>query len=254
MTLPMNYTADVGVFLGQITEVDMASAGLTVIRAEGLLPAAVLARVEALPKSQQSVAIGKLSRLPAFQGLANAVTRGIQQRVAALLQENDIGPDRVLSVKRDAVFVTGPSPSRLTLPDGTVFKIKGSYTSFAKLGTVELYGVPRRAFADLKGIPPEKRALHREYTVRFVLDVLGLLERGSAGEAAHTVQAFRRDYCARKLPAGFYREFNAASCFAVAGGSRIFQLEGAEAEASVEALEIAHNLQTVIIPLARGIA
>jgi hypothetical protein len=52
MALPgMNYTADVDVFLGQITEVDMASAGMTVIRVERLLPPDIIARIEALPKA-----------------------------------------------------------------------------------------------------------------------------------------------------------------------------------------------------------
>ena len=84
MALPgLNFTADVDVFLGQITEVDMSSAGLTVIKAEGLLPPDVVRRIETLPKRDQSVAVGKISRIPAFKGLANRVTDGIRRRVSA---------------------------------------------------------------------------------------------------------------------------------------------------------------------------
>lgn len=254
MALPgMNYTADVDVFLGQITEVDMASAGMTVIRVERLLPPDVIARIEALPKRDQSVAVGKIARIPAFQGLANRVTDGIRRRVEEMLGVNGIGLDRILSVKRDAVFVTGPVPPGLVLRDGTKFRVKSSYTSFCRLGGVEVYAVPRRGLADLKGIPEERRALHRDYITRMVLDVLGLLEKGDRVEAAHTLQLFRRDYCTRKLPLGFYREFNAASSFAVSAGHRVFQFDG-EAGVDRADLEIAHNLRNVVIPLARGLA
>ncbi len=254
MALPgLNFTADVDIFLGQITEVDMSDAGMSVIRAEKLLAPSLIARLEALSKSERSVAVGKISRLPDFKGLSNKVTDGIRRRVEAMLSLNEVGTDRILSVKRDAVFVIGPPPSRLILQDGTRFKLKASYTAFARLGNVELYGVPRRGLADLKGIPDEKRGLHKGFTTRMVLDVLGMVERGSRVEAAHTLQVFRRDYASMALPVGFYREFNSASTFSVSAGGRVFQLEGNEVPNKAE-LEIAYNLRNVIIPLARGIA
>ena len=92
-----------------------------------------------------------------------------------------------------------------------------------------------------------------ESATRMVLDVLGILERGDRVEAAHTLQLFKRDYCSRKLPLGFYREFNSASSFAVTAGSRVFQFDG-EAGVDRADLEIAHNLRNVVIPLARGVA
>ena len=170
-----------------------------------------------------------------------------------ILEINSIDITRLLSIKRDAVFVTGPPPSSLVLRDGTKFRSKGSYTSFVKLGGIEVYAVPKRGMADLKGVPPEKRHLHQQFVTRMVLDVLGLLERGSRVEAAHTLQLFRRDYAARKLPLGFYREFNSASSYAVSAGGRVFQLEGEDGIA-VDALEIAYNLRNVVVPLVRGIA
>ena len=254
MAIPgLNWTAPHDVFLGQITEVDMSAAGLTVIRQEGLLPGPVLARVEALPKSQQSVAVGKLSRLPEYKGLASRVTDGIRRRVDDMLAANEVGPDRILSVKRDAVFVTGPPPARLVLRDGTRFRVKASYTSFAHLGSVEVYAVPKRGMADLKGIPEERRAAHAAFTTRMVLDVLALLERGNLVEAAATLQQFRADYAARLLPLGFYREFNSTSSFALRAGDSVFHLDG-EADVERGSIEIAYNLRNVIVPLARAIA
>ena len=255
MRLPgLQWTRDCDALAGvQITEVDMAAAGLTVIRQDGLLPEHVLTSLEAMSKGQAAVAVGKISRLPAHRDLADRVTRGIRQRVETLLEANGVGEDRLLSVKRDAVFVTGPPPSTLVLPDGTRFRLKGSYTVFARLGPVELYGVPRRAAADLKGIPPERRVLHQDYTVQLVLDVLGLAERGARVEAAATLQQFRRDYVERRLPAGFYRQFNAESAFVVRAGRQLYAFDGAS-ELPVSEVDLAYNLHNVIVPLGRFLA
>jgi hypothetical protein len=250
----MNYTAPVDVFVGQITEVDMVSAGMTVIRSEGLLPRAVLAEVEALPKHQQSVAIGKLSRTPELKALSGKITDGIRRRVENMLQINSIGDDRILSVKRDAVFVTGPPPARLVLSDGTKFKLKNGYTAFAKLGTVEVYGVPRRGTVDLKGVPEEKRHLHRQFVTRMVLDVLGLIERADRVEAAATLQQFLSEYSALRLPAGFYREFNSASAFARHAGRSLYLIDSDGTDIDKSEIDITHNIRNVVIPLARSIA
>ena len=230
----------------------MASAGLTVIQQEGLLPEVILRRVEALPKDARSVAVGKLSRLPAFAGLSTAITAGIRARLETMLSDNGIGMERILSVKRDAVFVTGPSPSRLVLGDGTRFRLKATYTAFLKLPGIEMYAVPKRGIADIKGIPPERRHLHERFTTRMVLDVLAFLERDAVVDAAATLQRFRREYVARQLPRGFYREFNSASDYALRSGRSVYRIGGEDVP--VGDLEIAYNVRNVVIPMMASFA
>ena len=250
----LQWTASVDVLVGhQIVEVDMRSAGLTVIRAEGLVPPDLLARLEAMPKGASAVAIGKLNRVPEYKGISDRITQGIRTRMEALLRVNGVESDRILSVKRDAVFLLGTPPPRLALDDGTQFSIKNAYSAFAKLGTVEVYANLRRGTADLKGIPTEKEVLHRNHTLRLVLDFLDMLAKGKTVEAADTLRQYREDYVTRRLPLGFYREFNASSSYAVRMGRSVYHiLEGDDVR--VEGIEIAHNLRTVIIPLARSIA
>ena len=93
----------------------------------------------------------------------------------------------------------------------------------------------------------------RNFTTRLVLDFLGMLEKGNRVEAAHTLQVFKADYCARRLPLGFYREFNSVSAYAVRAGESVFHLDG-ESDVDRDSIEIAHNLRSVVIPLARSIA
>ena len=250
----LNWTAAHDVFIGQITEIDMASAGLSVIKSERLLPANFIARLESLPKDERSIAIGKLSLKKEFKDVAMKITDGIRYRMGAVLDLNGIGLDRLLSVKRDAVFVTGPAPSKLRLPDGTMFAIKSSFSSFAKLGTVEVYAAPRRKIVELKGIGKEKRHLHDEYCTRFISDVLLLIERNNLRDAAATIQLFRRNYVERMLPEGFYREFNAQSTFVQRFGSMFVSSDTVGSGIDFRNLEIAYNIRNVITPLARFLA
>lgn len=249
----LQFTIAVDVFNGQITEIDMVAAGMTVIRNDALVSPAVLARLERLPKLEQSVAVGKLSRLPGFKDLAGRVTEGIRARLEYVLEINGVTTDRIVSVKRDAVFVSGPPPARMVLSDGTRFKVKGSYTSFARLGQVEVYAVPRRGLAVIKGIPQEKRHLHDDFTTRMVLDVLFMMERDDMKAAAGTLQRFRREYVSRKLPLGFYRSFDSSSGYVMRCGTQSYLFDG-ESDVDRDDIEIVHNLRSVVIPLARSIA
>jgi hypothetical protein len=250
------WTADVDVVVGaQITEVDLADAGMTVVRQDDLLDAGTVAWLEGLPKRDRSVQLGLISR-DHVPGLAQAITRGILERLRELLEVNAIDEARVLSVKRDAVFLTGVPPGRVQLPSGSVFRLKNTYTAFARLGReVELYGVPRRGTWDLKGVPEARRPLHADHSVRFVLDVLGLLEAGRAGEAAETVQAFRDDYAARRLPLGFYRELNAESRFCLRlGGGNEYRVSTLPSGTDKADLDIMGNFKAVLLPLIRALA
>jgi hypothetical protein len=254
----MNWTLDVDAIVGAITEVDMADAGMTVIRLEGLLEAGVVRALEGLPKHERSVEVGRISRAGAKgrsgPSLAELVTRGIQLRVEEMLKLNGVERDRLLSVKRDAVFVTGVPPSRLVLPDGTRFRVKGSYTAFARLGQVELYCVPSRGIYDLKGVAEERRHLHGPFCVQFAMDILGLAEAGNLVEAADTVVQFRNDYVGLRLPLGFYRELNAGSGFCVRAGRSRFALDNVGPAFPKGDLDIVHNLRSVVVPLARALA
>lgn len=250
----LQWTCDADALVGvQINEIDMVSAGMTVIKLERLLTPSQIKKLEALPKGLVSVVIGKMSRKQEFRGLSDKITQGIRRRVEAMLEYNGITEDRIVSVKRDAVFVTGPTPSGMVLPDGTRFKLKASYTCFAKFGNVEVYCVPRRKTADLKGIAPENRDMHMPFIVRMIMDVLGMMERGDLVEAADTLRQFREDYVSRKLPMGFYREFNSGSSYTARVGRRLFQFDG-EADLAPENIDISYNLLNVIVPLARAIA
>jgi hypothetical protein len=235
----------------------MSDAGMTVIRAEGLLGDSDVRWLEGLPKLERAVEVGKLSRERVGPGggktLSKAITEGISMRVEGMLLANGIDRSRIVSVKRDAVFVSGPPPSVLSFADGTAFRVKGSHTCYVRLGRVELYCTPSRRRWTLKGVADDRMGLHGPYSVELAMDVLRLLEAGSPAEAAATICQFRRDYVARRLPLGFYREMNGRSSFCVRAGRMRFLVDEVDDGFPRDTLEITHNVRTVIVPLVQAL-
>jgi len=248
-----NWTVPETVIFGvPITEYDMADAGMTVIREEQLLEPARIDWLASLPKGPRAVAVGKLNR--EVKGIMSTITAGIKARIKEFCDVNKVGADRVVSIKRDAVFLAGAPVQNLNPGGITKFRRKGSYTAFARLGVVEIYCTPRTGAATVKGLRDGGPELHAEFTTRFVVDILGLLEgrEGRRGAAA-TIQQFREDYLARRVPAGFFRELNADSQFAVRSGNTVF-LADSVADFDPAMVEIGYNLRNVIIPLAGAVA
>ena len=249
----MNWSTSQTMYLGQITELDMVSAGLSVIKADKLLPLHLIKRLDALPKKDRSIAIGRLSTIPELKNLAKIITDGIRNYLNEFLNINGVSSERIISVKRDAIFITGPCPGSLKLNEHVAFKPKNSYTSFLKLNGVELYAVPKRRMVDIKGIGQNNIALHKNFLVEMILDYLGHVERNKRNIAAETLQQFRYDYVNKKLPLGFYREFNATSKFAIQYGSHAYQLSFDDSM-DIDLINILYNLKHVIIPMAKVIS
>ena len=255
MILPgLQWTTPERLLVGQLYELDMTEAGMTVIALDRLLPDGDIAWLRSLPKADRSPAVGRISRDRPDLRLSAKVTEGIKRRMEEILQVNAVQPDNIVSVKRDAVILCNVQPSTLRLKDGTQFKVKGSFSCFAKFGQVEFYAVPSRGLWDIRGIAKEKRGLHEAGCVRIILDMLRMIERGQRGDAAATLAQFRRDYLARRLPIAFYREFNADSAYALRVEGEVFKLPGGAGEVPPDDLEVAYNLRNVVVPLAAMIS
>jgi hypothetical protein len=249
----LNWTnSNIDVFVGRIIEVDMVSAGMTVIKQEQLLPLALIARLEKIDKSKRSIAIGKLSRITTYKSLADKITSGIRKRMEMLLAYNNVPLENVISVKRDAVFLSGIPIANLVLPDGTKFKIKNSYTSMAVFGKIEVYCVPKKRKIDIKGIDDTNKSYHEKYLIEFILDILSLAESGNKILAAKTIQQFRKDYLDLKLPLGFYRSFNTLSVYIIPSNhNRMYLYDGNNIPK--DKIDISYNLKNVILPLIRSL-
>lgn len=236
-----------------IFEVDMARAGLSVIKQEKLLPLATIHQLEALSKHEASVQIGKISRLKEYRGLAKEITTQIKDRVRMLCDLNRIPDTDIISVKRDAVFVSGVKPRLLSLPNGTEFKIKNVYSDFMNFNGVEVYFNFGRKTFDIKGMSDTATALHSEFLVEFFFFVLDLMRKGRQLDTIDTLCQFKIDYLQRNLDIGFYREFNSGSGYAIPSMYKTYIVNSLSQKDFDERAVINYNFEHIILPLFQAV-
>ena len=192
----------------------MVSAGLSVIREDKLLPIQLIQRIEALPKHERSIFIGKLSLLPAYTNLAKIITDRIKFWLNEFCIMNSLVKEDILSVKRDAVFLVGNYPTNLSVNMNIKFNVKSSYSVFMRIGQLELFISTAKNLIHVKGIDDTLvEKYHRNAFLMFILDFVKSVETQKLAEAAETLQLFKTEYTNLALPVDFYRELNSSSLF-----------------------------------------
>lgn len=191
-----------------IIEYDIRSAGLSLIKQFRLLDPKLIDELSHLEKFAATVRIGKL------QGQDRAFSRALLDKFAEMratfISANGLTDDRIISVKKDAIFTIG-SCDRLAFGEVT-FVPKHSYSSYLRFSdipnTVELYlgdvGI------DVKGISDISLARHKLYMLNFISKVTGYLETKNTS-VKHYLAKFIADYRAGELDDGYYLEFNNVS-------------------------------------------
>ena len=239
----------------QITEIDMRSAGLNIIREDKLLPPFELERLESLSKELVSREVGLLARTDSYRNLGRRVTQGIKERIKVLCEYNDINQEDILSIKRDAIFVLGATPRYLELSKHTKFRIQNVYTTFSKLGLVEIYYDSNKKLIDYKGIDDQYKPLFEPYLFQFFYEFFDFTEKKKFLDAVKLLEQFRIDYVKKELPLEFYRELQSEACYAIKINNSVFRVEELE-DLNKEFTDvlITYNLINVINPLANAIA
>lgn len=213
----MSYTPDRSTWLNpnieyllneDIIEYDMKSAGLSLIKQFRLLDPKLIEELSHMEKFAATVRIGKL------QGKDHAFSKALLGKFAemrsAFITANGLTDDRIISVKKDAIFTIG-SCDRLEFGE-VVFVPKNSYSSYLRLteiaNAVELY--LGEASTDVKGISDISLARHRLYLLQFIEKMIGYLETKNTS-VKHYLRNFIARYRSGELDEGYYLEFNSVS-------------------------------------------
>jgi len=212
----MSYTPDKSLYFNpdieylfnaEIIEYDLQSAGLSLIREYRLLPPEKITSLEKLDKQERNIVIGKLQRDQA--GFSRTLLDKFTLARQTFLTENSIADDRIISVRKDAIFTVGRC-------DRTVFgelhfterNEYSSYVRFSRNGNLEAYYSD--SGVDIKGIGEMGLSKHRLYLLIFLRKVIGMIE-GKNQTLKRYLRTFVDDYKSGKLDDGYYLEFNHVS-------------------------------------------
>lgn len=151
--------------------------------------------------------------------LSKKLKEGIEQARKWFITANNIPEDNILSIKNDALFVI-ENKALHTSFSCVNFVVKNEYTSYYHLRKYEFYF--NKKVLDVKGIGDDSLELHKEYMLDLLSYIFDIAEDvGGILEAIKFLRKIMVTYSERKLPLGYYREFNPRSKFHTRYKSRI---------------------------------
>lgn len=226
-----------------ITEWDIHSAGLSVLKFKKLLPEDLLNELSTMEKSKRTVKEGLLQRQN--PKLAEEIVKTLSQARQAFVLVNSIKSEDILSIKKDALFLINQNPKTNVIKDAFEFRKKNTYTSYILLGDKkELYHNSSTNILDIKGFPKEYIEAQEKFLWKDVRNLLKSWEKNSDSSTMFEIlKSYRSKYLNKQLPLETYREIE-TGCFRC--GEFLFN---SISENEVEDLDISQNYMNVIFPL-----
>ena len=191
-------------FNEDIFEIDIADAGLSIIKEFRLLPQEKIDTLSRLDKKERHIAVGCMQRDDgAFS--SSLLNKFIEIR-RIFLQTNDLQDSEIISVKKDAFFVTRKCHK---LKFGKIqFANKNQYSSyirFVKNKNLEVYYNENKT--DIKGMGELAINRHRIYWIYYLRQYISKMEQHDLS-VKRWMKRLISDYKKKKLDDAFYVEFN----------------------------------------------
>lgn len=200
-----------------IIEYDMKSANISLAKEFNLLPEKKIKEIEALPKKDRVVQIGLYKREHKEYNEAEKAAFAEARRM--FFERNELSVSRVVSIKRDAIFVEG-RVLETKLTNNIEFRIKNEYTSFMELKPLELYYTKDKPL-DVKGIDSQVYLeKHHGYFGHYLEEFFRVYEvAGSKKNALAYLRDFATEYKWHRVSPECYREFNSRSRYLCRDGN-----------------------------------
>lgn len=120
---------DVRVIIGKILDMDMQSAGISVLRELGHISEELYLDLKEGDKLSRNIAIGKSMIDTKIDGveLSKIVDTEVKKYVNMFISENKLKPENILETTKDSVFVYKVTPKKLIFGDYIRFRCKERY-------------------------------------------------------------------------------------------------------------------------------
>lgn len=232
-----NFTIRKTYAIAPIYEYDIRKANISILRTLGCIDEKQYNYFYNLPKYAREVQIGLLLR--DNPDISDALTNGFKTFRQQLFEYNAISNDEVISVKKDAIFVTRQL-MYTKMSDWVEFVNKGSYSMFLRLGNLELWftSTAEGSGLDIKGIKDGLLETYDSYFPMIIVMCLSRVIMGDVKGALDLCKGFIREYTNRELPVSAYREFNRDYSYKIRNSAYKTLLY----DGDVSCLDIDHNL------------
>ena len=192
-------------FGDEIIEYDIRDAGFNIIKQYKLLPNDKIRELELLGKgTTRHIAVGKLQRED--KEFSKKLSNKFAEVREIFISTNDISDNDIISVKKDAIFITGRCKR---VKFGNIeFAEKNLYTSyirFPNINNLEIYYSSDNI--DIKGMNEHAINRHRLYMYDFIRSTIDMIENKDI-RIKRKLMKFINDYKFQNLDEEYYVEFN----------------------------------------------
>lgn len=224
----------------KITEWDIKSAGLSVIKFKKLLPDSEISKLENMSKTMRTIREGLFQK--EFPFIAESIVKTLEDVRQAFVFLNNIYEEDVLSIKKDAIFVLNKIPNTTIIKDYFTFRPKGVYTSFILLNKNEFL-LSTDGSLEVKGISSESISFQKNFLLKDITYLLKMAEKVDKQQMFTILKNYRRKYLNIELPIETYRELDT-------GMFRVGEYLTNEIDSSLKSnMDISQNYMNYILPL-----
>lgn len=232
----------------RIIEYDIKSANTSLCRYYKLLPEETIQRIEALPKSERVVEIGKLQRQN--RDFNKRLLESFKSIRKEFFIANNIDDSNILSIKKDAIFIIGKR-CRNTKFKNIEFVEKNQYSSFHRLNKMEFYYSSNRDILDVKGINDNSLYQFKKI-INVFKRIFRILESNNREEFIKFMKRFVSDYLNKNLTYEYYKEFRSDGAYTLIQNNpysdHIYTLDSIDDTVDCK-LCITYNYIAYILPL-----
>lgn len=182
----------------------MNSAGLSVIRARGLLCQTDIKQLQTLGKLERNIVIGKIRGM--FKDFSMALSAGIRSTMHDFITVNGIEDDDIISINNDAVtFITDKHNDNIKrVVDDVTFKMSGEYDTMAVISRITF--LTNGEDIHVKGISDNARERTRDFIQEKIRIWMAELNNGvDKFTVLKEITAFRKALASNNLDIGYYR-------------------------------------------------
>ena len=230
-------------FNKEIIEYDMKDAGFSIIKEFGQLPDYIIEKLEKLPKDMRKKQIGNIQRDD--KEFTEIHKEGFKKAREAFFFENDLEDIDIISIKKDAIFVTKECKKQ-KVGKYINFRQKNKYSSYIRINMKYhlefFYNINQ---LDVKGVSDEKLSLHDNYMLEFIRSFMRKMETSSDENVIEWLKRFIDKYKRKELEVGYYRELNPTSRYRSIQGDTFEEW----LEDDLQELDIHWNFTNIILNL-----
>jgi hypothetical protein len=203
-----NWTSKALVYLKnvKITEYDLKDGGLSVITEYNLLTPDVIAKLKAIEKEKRNIVIGKLQAK--YPKLSEEMVVGFKEARKAFVIRNSISSDKILSIKKDALFIINGINVQEQITPNLLFRGKNMYSSYLNLNKREFYFSPFNQDLDIKGLSEDVISKQSEYLLKSIKTFMRLAEKVQKDVLFDTLKDFQAKYLSKELDPEYYRNLD----------------------------------------------